>query len=163
MIERLIQNKKAMAVTSILAGVFLMIARKRTTTFLIRVLGYALLALAVVYFVLYFIGQRKDRIKLGYACGAAVAGILIRVLAPAVLNFFPMLLGAIIAIIGIGNLTAAKKQTYPKTSMIGPVLTIVLGAVILFRPGFVLSTVIFLGGAALVLNGLTELDLIRRS
>lgn len=163
MIERLIQNKKAMAVASILAGVFLMIARKRTTTFLIRVLGYALLALAVVYFVLYFIGRRKDRIKLGYACGAAVAGILIRVLAPAVLNFFPMLLGAIIVIIGIGNLTAAKKQTYPKTSMIGPVLTIVLGAVILVRPGFVLSTVIFLGGAALVLNGLTELDLIRRS
>lgn len=163
MIKRLIQNKKAMAVTSILAGIFLMIARKRTTTFLIKVLGYALLALAVVYLVLYFIGERRDRIKLGYACGAAVAGILIRLLAPAVLNFFPILLGVIIVITGIGNLTAAKKQTYPKTSMIGPILTIILGAVILFRPGFVLSTAIFLGGAALVMNGLTELDLIRRS
>jgi hypothetical protein len=32
----------------------------------------------------------------------------------------------------------------------------------MFHPGTVLSTVIFLAGAALVLNGLTELDLIRR-
>ncbi|MBR0387707.1 MAG: DUF308 domain-containing protein, partial [Clostridia bacterium] len=41
-------------------------------------------------------------------------------------------------------------------------LTIVLGALILFHPGAIVNAVVMLAGIALILNGLSELDMIRR-
>jgi prepilin-type N-terminal cleavage/methylation domain-containing protein len=73
-----------------------------------------------------------------------------------------VLVGIAIIAAGVSNLMAARNMNYPKATMLGPVLTIVLGALVVFHPGFVLSTVIFLAGVALVLNGLSELELIRR-
>ena len=161
-IQRFTRNKTAVAIASIIAGIYLMIARRDATTVLIRVIGFALLGVAAVYLVLYFVGKNRDQVQLVYAGGAAVLGLLTRWLAPAILNIFPILLGAAIIVAGISNLTAARDPVYPRTSVIGPILTIVLGAVVVFHPGAVMSWIIFLGGAALVLNGLTELDLIRR-
>lgn len=162
MIQRLTRNKTAMAIASIIAGIYLMIARRNAPIALLRMIGFALLGVAAVYLVLYFTGKNRDQVQLVYAGGAAVLGLLTRWLAPVILNIFPILLGAAIIIAGISNLTAARDPVYPRTSVIGPILTIVLGAVIVFHPGTVLNWVIFLAGAALVLNGLTELDLIRR-
>ena len=162
MFQRIMKNKTAVAVASIVAGVYLMIARRHAVITLIHMLGFALFAVAAVYLVLYFTDPNRDRMKLGYAGGAAVLGLLARWLAPAIINLFPVLLGLAIIAAGISNLTAARNLNTPKASWIGPALTILLGAVILFHPGSVISTFIFIGGAALVLNGLTELDMIRR-
>ena len=162
MMQQLIRNKTVMAGVSIITGIYLMIVRGGVTTQLFRMIGYALLLMAAAYLVLYFVRGDRDRVKLGYACSAAVAGLLVQWLAPAILHLFPVLLGISLMIAGIGNLTGARSQGFPKSSWLGPVLTIVLGAVILFHPGSVINTVVFLAGAAMVLNGLSEFDLIRR-
>ncbi len=166
MIQSLIRNKTVMAAISIITGIYLMIARRNATSTLVQMIGYALFAMAIAYLVLYFMerknGTQQDQVKLGYACGAAVLGLLVRLLAPLILNLFPVLLGIAIVIAGISNLKGAKDLNSPKAAWIGPILTIVLGAVIAFHPGAVLSTVIFLAGVAMVINGLSELDLIRR-
>ena len=98
----------------------------------------------------------------GYLFPGAVLGLLARWLAPTIVNLVPVLVGIAIIAAGVSNLMAARNMNYPKATMLGPVLTIVLGALVVFHPGFVLSTVIFLAGVALVLNGLSELELIRR-
>ena len=161
MIRQLLRNKTVLAAVSILAGIYLMIARKNAPITLIRMLGYALLAAAVAYVVLYFTKDR-DQTKLYYAGGAAILGLLVQWLAPTIVNLLPIALGIAIIVAGVSNLTSARKEGLDKVSWLGPVLTIVLGAVVLFNPGRVVSTVVFLAGAALVLNGLSELDLIRR-
>ena len=161
MIRQLLRNKTVLAAVSILAGIYLMIARKNAPITLIRMLGYALLAAAVAYAVLYF-KRDRDQTKLYYAGGAAILGLLVQWLAPTIVNLLPIALGIAIIVAGVSNLTSARKEGLDKVSWLGPVLTIVLGAVVLFNPGRVVSTVVFLAGAALVLNGLSELDLIRR-
>lgn len=161
-LQQFTRNKTILAIAGIAAGIYLMIARRNATNLLVSVLGYGLFAVAAVYLAMYFMDKNRDRVKLVYAGGAAVLGILARWLAPAILNLFPILLGGAIIIAGISNFMAARDPVQPKTSIIGPILTIVLGAVILFHPGAALSTFIFVAGAALVLNGLIELNLIRR-
>ena len=162
MMQQLIRNKTVMAVLSIVTGIYLMISRRHAPENLLRMVGYALFLAAAAYLVLYFIRGDHDRVKLGYACGAAVLGLLARWLAPTIVNLVPVLVGIAIIAAGVSNLMAARNMNYPKATMLGPVLTIVLGALVVFHPGFVLSTVIFLAGVALVLNGLSELELIRR-
>ena len=162
MMQQLIRIKTVMAAVSVITGIYLMIVRGGVTTQLFRIIGYALLLMAAAYLVLYFVKGDRDGVKLGYAGGAAVAGLLVQWLAPMILHLFPVLLGIALILAGISNLTGASSQDFPKSAWLGPVLTIVLGAVILFHPGSVINTVVFLAGAALVLNGLSEMDLIRR-
>ena len=162
MLKDLLRNKTIMAAASIAAGIFLMIARRSALYTLVRVLGYVLIGIAVAYLLLYLFGKNKNQIQLSYAGGAAVAGALIILLAPTVINLFPILAGIALIAIGIMNLTAARDGIYPTYSKIGPILTIVLGVLVLFHPGAIVNMVVFLVGAALVLNGLSELDLIRR-
>jgi len=162
MIRQLMRNKTVMAAVSIVTGIYLMIVRGNVTNQLFRIIGFALLLAAAVYLVLYFTRGRQDQVKLGYAGIAAVAGLLVLWLAPMILHLFPVLAGIVLILAGISNLTGARSQELPKQSWIGPALTIALGAVIMFHPGGVISIIVFLAGAALVLNGLSELDLIRR-
>ena len=162
MIRQFIRNKTVLAAVSIITGIYLMIARRNATYTLIRMIGYALFVAAAGYLILYFVRGDHDRVKLQYACGAAVLGLAVRLFAPMIINLLPVLLGLALIVAGAVNLVGARSENMPKSAWVGPILTLVLGAVIMFHPGTVLSTVIFLAGAALVLNGLTELDLIRR-
>ena len=162
MIRQFIRNKTVIAMISISTGIYLMIARKNATYTLIRMVGYALFVAAASYVVLYFVRGDHDQMKLQYAGGAAVLGLGVQLLAPAILHLLPVLLGLAIIVAGVSNLLGARSQNLPKSAWAGPILTIVLGAVILFHPGSIISTVVFLAGVALVLNGLSELDLIRR-
>ena len=162
MLQQLIRNKTVVAAISIITGIYLMIARRNAIGALIQMISYALFVMAVVYLVMYFVEKDHDQVKLGYACGAAVLGLLARWVVPAILNIAPVLIGIAIIAAGVSNLMAARNLKYPTFSLTGPVLTIVLGVVVLFFSHSVISTAIFLAGVALVLNGLSEMDLIRR-
>ena len=50
----------------------------------------------------------------------------------------------------------------PLVSKAGPIVTLVLGVLIFTHPGSVMNMVVTLSGVALILNGLSELDMIRR-
>ncbi len=163
MIRNLIRNKTVFAVLNIVLGIYMCFAGRHVLDTIIRVAGYGLLGAAIVYAVMYFLDRDgRDQVKLGYAIVAGIAGLLIRVLAPAVVNLFPMLAGIGLILVGGINLTQAYKNGMPLVSMAGPALTAVLGIMILLRPGALVNAVVMIAGIALILNGLSELDMIRR-
>ena len=84
-------------------------------------------------------------------------------LAPSIINLFPRIAGVLLVLAGIFNLTdASRAGGFPAWSRIVPVLTIVAGVLIFFHPGSILNAAVTLAGIALILHGLSELDLIRR-
>ena len=163
MIQKLIRNKTLFAIVSIAMGVYICFAGRGVLYNIVRVAGYVMLATAVGYALIYFFGPRRDQVQLGYAGLATAAGLMIVWMAPAIVNLFPMLAGLGLIVVGLTNLMhAAREEGMPAASKVGPVLTIVLGALILFHPGAIVNAVVMLAGIALILNGLSELDMIRR-
>ena len=64
---------------------------------------------------------------------------------------------------GIGNLIQASSgDTAPSYSRIVAIVIIIIGALLIFRPFRIWDALVFIMGAALVLNGLADLDIIRR-
>ena len=162
MIRKLIRNKVLFAIVSILMGLYMCFAGRGVLYNIVRVAGYVMLATAAGYALMYFLGSSRDRVQLGYAALAGIAGLLIVWMAPAIVNAFPVLAGLCLVLAGVGNLTQASREGLPRSAMVGPVLTIVLGAVVLFHPGSVVNAVVMVAGIALILNGLSELNMIRR-
>ncbi len=161
--QRLLRNKILFAALNIILGIYMVIARRSVLNVVIRVIGFALLMTAIAYLLMYFLGHRRDQIQLYYAGISGVAGLLVLWLIPSLVRLFPVLAGIALIVIGISNLTSvAKGGPFPAYSKAGPIVTIVLGAILLFRPGTALNLAVALAGIALILNGLSELDLIRR-
>ena len=145
LLQKYFKNKAILAAASILLGIYMIIARRQALVNVVRIGGYALFAIAIVYVLAYFFGPSRDR-----------------GLASVIVNIFPIIAGILLIIAGVSNLIQSGSDVYPSYSKIGPVLTIVLGALIVFHPGSIMNLVVLLAGIALVLNGLSELDLIRR-
>ena len=163
MIQKLIRNKTLFAVVSIAMGIYMCFAGRGVLYNIVRIAGYVMLATSVGYVLMYFINSRQDQVQLGYAGLAAAAGLLIVWLAPMIVNLFPVLAGLGLIIVGLSNLLhAAGGEGLPAASRVGPILTMVIGALILFHPGAIVNAVVMLAGIALILNGLSELDMIRR-
>ena len=122
-----------------------------------------LVGTAAAYLVSYFMAKDKDSINLGYSVLAAAAGILLIVLAGPILNLFPRILGIVLVINGVTNLSQANVPgATPKYSKAVSIIILIVGVLVFFRPGVMINAVTFVAGAALILNGLAELDIIRR-
>ncbi len=161
--QKLLRHKTLFSVLSILLGIYLIFSGRSSLYTVIRVIGTALMAAGIAYLILYFIGSRKVQTNLYYAGMAFVTGLAVRWFAPALVNLFPVLAGIVLIVIGVANLTSVSgNSAFPAYSKIVPILIIVLGALILFHPGRVLDLVMAICGGALIVNGLSELDLIRR-
>ena len=162
LLQKYFKNKAILAAASILLGIYMIIARRQALVNVVRIGGYALFAIAIVYVLAYFFGPSRDNGMLVYGCAALIGGLLVRGLASVIVNIFPIIAGILLIIAGVSNFIQSGSDVYPSYSKIGPVLTIVLGALIVFHPGSIMNLVVLLAGIALVLNGLSELDLIRR-
>ena len=163
MIQKLIRNKTLFAIVSIAMGIYMCFAGRGVLYNIVRIAGYVMLATAVGYALMYFFSPRRDQVQLGYAGLAAAAGLLIVWMAPAIVHLFPALAGLGLIIVGLSNLMhAVRGEGMPAASKVGPILTIILGTLILFHPGAIVNAVVMLAGIALILNGLSELDMIRR-
>ena len=163
MIQRLTRNKTILAIASIVIGIFMMIRRGSMVADLLKIVGYLLLAAGAAYLIFYFIGKNREGIRLGYAAVAAVAGLVLILRPYSVLNIFPILAGAVLVINGISNLIQASQgEGAPGYSRIVAIVIIIIGALLIFRPFRIWDALVFIMGAALVLNGLADLDIIRR-
>ena len=163
MIQKLIRNKVLFAVVSIAMGLYMCFAGRGVLYNIVRIAGYVMLATAAGYVLMYFFGSHRDQVQLGYAALAAVAGLLIVWMAPGIVNLFPILAGLGLVVAGISNLMQASQGGgLPSSAKIGPILTIVLGVLILIHPGAIVNAVVMLAGIALILNGLSELNMIRK-
>ncbi len=163
MIRNLIRNKTILAVASIIIGVILIVRGRAVVDTTIRVFGYVLLAAAGVYLWTYFGGNNRTEVQLGYAGLSALGGLVLVFFAPAIRNILPTLIGIALILNGIANLTSARFETgFPKLSKAWSIVTIVLGGLAVLHPGAIANVLTVFAGAALVLNGLADLDLIRR-
>ena len=163
MIQKLTRNKTILAIASIVIGVFMMIRRGSMVADLLKIVGYLLLAAGAAYLIFYFIGKNREGIRLGYAAVAAVAGLVLILRPYSVLNIFPILAGAVLVINGISNLIQASQgEGAPGYSRIVAIVIIIIGVLLIFRPFRIWDALVFIMGAALVLNGLADLDIIRR-
>lgn len=163
MIRNLVRNKTVFAILSIAMGIYMCVAGRSVLYSIVRVAGYGLIVAAVVYLIMYFMGRDgRDQVKMGYAIASGVAGLLVVRLAPAIMNIFPMLAGLGLILAGAGNLVQASRNGMPLVSKVGPVVTLVLGVLVFTHPGSVMNMVVTISGIALILNGLSELDMIRR-
>ena len=163
MIQKLTRNKTILAIASIVIGVFMMIRRGSMVADLLKIVGYLLLAAGAAYLIFYFIGKNREGVRLGYAAVAAIAGLVLILRPYSVLNIFPILAGAVLVINGISNLIQASQgEGAPSYSRIVAIVIIIIGALLIFRPFRIWDALVFIMGAALVLNGLADLDIVRR-
>ena len=163
MIRRIIRNKTIMAALSIVAGIYLIIARRSALDLIVRMLGYGLFAAAAGYVLSYFFGRHRDGMQLGYALMAGAGGILVTVLARSIINIFPILMGLLLMINGIGNLSQSFSNSGASiTEKILPALVALVGLLILIHPSTIVNSVVIVAGVTLIVNGLSDLSLIRR-
>lgn len=161
MLRNLMQNKAIMAAASILFGIYLIIARSAALYTLIRILGFGLLGPGLVYLVFYFGDRRRDRTSLIYAGVAGAAGLLIMLIAPSIVNFFPVLAGILLILSGGADLLSLRGYGDTKSKVL-PIVLIVLGLLIVTHPGAIAGVVVAIAGGAFILNGLTDLNIIRK-
>lgn len=163
MIRKIIRNKTILAVLSIVAGIFLIIARRSALDMVVRILGYGLIAAAVGYLLSYFFGPHKDETQLGYAVISGIGGILVIALASAIVNIFPVLIGLVLMINGLGNLMQSFSD--PNSGIAGkilPALVAVAGLLVMIHPGAIVNSVVIVAGVTMIINGLSDLNMIRR-
>ncbi len=163
MLQRLIRNKTILAIASIVLGIWLIVSRSAALTLVIRILGYGLLGTAAAYLISYFMGGRQEEVQLGYGVLAAVAGLLVIWLAPAVVRLFPILAGLALILNGgvdLWHLLEEDKSFRPELVM--PTVTVLLGLLVVFHPGAIAGFVVMLAGIAFVVNGLADLNVIRK-
>ena len=161
-IQKLLRNKTILAIASIVTGIVLMVFQRTVPITLIRIVGYILLVTAGGYLVTYFFGPavRRDQIQLGYAVVSAVCGLLMIMLAGSIVNLLPKLLGVVLIVNGASNLMAVRSSSLQ--DKMGPFVIIALGIFFVLFSGVIANIVILLIGIAFVLNGLAELNLIRK-
>ena len=163
MIQNVTRNKAILAIASIIIGVLLIIFQRSALDAIIRTLGWILVVTGGVYLLVYLFGPSKDSMQIGFAGLAGLAGLIMIFFAPSIVNFFPIMMGIILILNGLGTLVqASQDEVYPLYSKIFAVLTVVLGILILVQPGQVANILMIIIGAGFVINGINDLILCYR-
>ena len=91
---------------------------------------------------------------------AVLVGILLITKAKAVVNFFPTLMGILLILNGLSNLTEASvdEENRPVVITMG-VIVILFGILIVARPGLVADTLMILIGSFFVVSGIFDLSM----
>ena len=156
MLEKLIRNKTIYAIASIIIGIVLIIKRGQMADDVVRIIG-------AVYVASYFVTGDRDQVQIGYGILAAVGGLLMVILSRQIVNLIPIVFGALLIINGITNLNGVNQETgVPAYSKGTAIAVIVLGVLVIVFGRPLINATVLVMGICLVLNGLAELDVIRR-
>ena len=163
MLEKLIRNKTIYAIASIIIGIVLIIKRGQMADDVVRIIGWLLLGTGAVYVASYFVIGDRDQVQIGYGILAAVGGLLMVILSRQIVNLIPIVFGALLIINGITNLNGVNQETgVPAYSKGTAIAVIVLGVLVIVFGRPLINATVLVMGICLVLNGLAELDVIRR-
>ncbi len=163
MIEKYLRNKTIMSAAGIVIGLILMIWQKSVLITLVRVMGYVMIAAAAVYLVMYLKNNRQNDAELGYAIAGAGAGLLLVLLCRTIVNIFPVLMGIFLILSGAAALFKSfDDSNVPVYSKLIAALVILLGIMIVLQPGWIVNSIVFCIGAALVVNGISGLLMSRQ-
>ncbi|MBR0512651.1 MAG: DUF308 domain-containing protein [Clostridia bacterium] len=166
MLNKLIKNKMIYALASVVIGIILIIRRGQMADDVVRIIGWLMIGMAAVYAVSYFVSSDKEQVQLGFAILAGIGGLLLVLLSHQIVNLFPILAGVLLIINGIANLSGVSGNTgdaeVPAYSKVVAIAVIALGVLMIIFSRTLINATVLVMGICLVLNGLAEMDIIRR-
>ena len=162
----LMKNKMIPALLSIALGIVLVIARRAALDLLVRIIGGLIIAGGISFIATWLSKPERvegdTKIALGSAVIMILMGLALIFLAKTVVNIFPIIMGVVLILNGIGHLTTARMNQENRLLMIIlGVVTVVLGILIVMQPGFVANTIVLWIGIFFIINGLFDLFMIK--
>ncbi len=163
-------NYTASALVCVVVGLVLLIWPGTTTQIVCMILGLALLIYGAVQVFLYLASKERNMISQGMmllGVVVAVIGVWILIKPEMIIMAVPVIVGILIAIHGIHNISQAitlKKNQYDGwwIACLMGILTVALGAVLIYNPFSVVNTVVRLIGVFLIYDGLSDMWIISR-
>lgn len=156
-------SQSGASLVTLILGVILLLMPGTALTTVVQIIGAFLLLAAIIK----VIGACRDRrselasrFLLGSGLVSGIAGIFLLMKPAAVVSIFPVIAGLIVLLSGLINLSNALecRRTYVNVSpavLVMPVVTIILGAVLLFNPFSAAETLVRVIGCILIYNGIT--------
>ena len=166
-VKQLLKSKMVPAVLSIVLGVVIIIARRAAVDLLVKILGGIIVAGGIGMFITYLLRKDKEAgdltMVLVLTLSSVLAGLLLILFAGNIVDIFPILVGAYLVMNGLSHITAAfvSKEDRVLVGIMG-VLVIVLGVMIISRPGFLVNFILVFIGVSMVVNGIMDLLVLKR-
>lgn len=160
MLASIIRNKIASCVVLLLLGVLLVIAPLDTLTRSVRIVGFVLLAGAVVGFLIYFLSKNTERsplVLLESVFAAALAVFLIA--APALIaGVLPLIFGIVLLLNSLLDLVTALRLPRGKViAVLLSMLSIVAAVVIICNPGALANIIVRVIGVSFIYSAVVGL------
>lgn len=166
-VRQLMKGKMVPAVVSIVMGIVIILARRAALDLLVKIVGGLVIAGAIGLVIVYLKKEPKVEGEMKYvllfAAVGTLAGILLITLAGNVVDIFPMLIGIYLILNGLSHLGAAyaDQENRAFIAMMG-VLVLIMGIMIVCRPGFLVDMILVFIGAAMIVNGIMDLLVVRK-
>ena len=165
--RELMKQKLVPAVLSIALGIVIIIARRAALDLQIKIIGGLIIAGGVAYMARYLASQQPEdegtKMPILPVGIAVVIGLVLILCAGTIVDIFPVIMGVSLILNGLSHLTAAGMDPENRVlACILGVITIVLGVLIVLQPGAIANMVMVFIGAALIVNGLFDLYMVRR-
>lgn len=164
--RELLKNKTINALVSVALGIIIIIARRAALDLLVKIIGGLVLTGGLAYLAINIIRQdttptlKTDLIIAGLAI---LAGIILITCAEGVVDFFPTLMGIFLILNGLSHLAVAGTDRANRiVGAVMGIIVIILGALIVMRPGIIADAIMIFIGAAFLVNGLFDLFLVKR-
>lgn len=163
-------NYTASALICVILGLVLLIWPGTTTQIVCMMLGIVLLIYGVVQIIVYLLSRERNIVSQGMmllGIVVAVIGIWILLKPEMIIMAVPVIVGVLIVIHGLHNVVqsiALKKDGYERwwVAFLMGILTVVLGAVLIYNPFRVMDTVVRLIGIFLIYDGLSDVWILSR-
>jgi len=162
MVVRLMRNKIVPAILSIAMGIALIIARRSAMDVIVKIFGIMIAVGGVGFIVLYLFGPTgRDATALIAGIAAVAIGLLMFFYAEVVDDFFVVLMGIALILNGLSNIAKAglDEENRFLTGLFG-VLVVVLGVLVVMRPGAMQDSLMIYAGIFFVINGVADLVLL---
>lgn len=163
-------NYTLSAIICVIIGLVLIIWPGTSTQIVCKVLGGVMIVYGVIQILLYFFVRERTlylqgMVILGIIFAAVGAWIMLK--PEAIIIMVPVIMGAIIIIHGLHNAMQAvdlKKMGYDRwwLALLFGILTIALGALLVYNPFSVVNTVVRVIGGFLVYDGLSDMWILSR-
>ena len=161
-IKVLLRKKIVPAALSIAMGIALILARRSALDVIVKIFGGLMIAGGLGFVALSFTGPNRnsyDRsVAFSMAAIIAIIGLLFILFAEAIVDFFPIMMGIILILNGLSNLSAAFTNSENRI-LIGlmSIVVIAFGVLILMRPGIMANALTIYIGVFFILNGIFDL------
>ena len=162
-----VKNKMIPALLSIALGIVMIIARRAALDLMVKIIGGLIVTGGIAFLAYWLFGPGRNEAPASFFAGPAVVMILVGLalifFASTVVDIFPMLMGIVLILNGLSHLTAAGMAGQDRflLGLLG-VVTIVLGILIVAKPGFVANAIMIWIGAFFIVNGVFDLLMVKR-